>query len=109
MEQNLEGEEFEKAVNEALFSSEKTGRYRIPMNRVPHSRSLRSQPLLEEGVVNEASSFYCGGSMEVKGRTSPLNCWKSIGTAARRLRRLHSILQRGLCQHRLKARRGTVL
>jgi hypothetical protein len=47
--------------------------------------------------------------MEVKGRTSPLNCWKSIGTAARRLRRLHSILQRGLCQHRLKARRGTVL
>ena len=34
---------------------------------------------LEEGVVNENSSFYCGGSMKVLGRGSPLKCWKYGG------------------------------
>lgn len=34
---------------------------------------------LEEGVVNESSSFYCGGSMNVLGRGSPLKCWKYGG------------------------------
>ncbi len=34
---------------------------------------------LEEGVVDEHSSFYCGGSVSVKGRTSPIRCWKSGG------------------------------
>lgn len=34
---------------------------------------------LEEGVVNENSSFYCGGSMNVLGRGSPLKCWKYGG------------------------------
>ena len=34
---------------------------------------------LEEGVVNENSSFYCGGSMNVLGRGSPLKCRKYGG------------------------------
>lgn len=34
---------------------------------------------IEEGVVNENSSFYCGGSMNVLGRGSPLKCWKYGG------------------------------
>ena len=34
---------------------------------------------LEEGVVNEHSSFYCGGSMNVQGRGKPLKCWKTAG------------------------------
>ena len=34
---------------------------------------------LEEGVVSENSSFYCGGSMNVLGRGSPLKCWKYGG------------------------------
>ncbi len=34
---------------------------------------------LEEGAVNEASSFYCGGSVDVVGRTKPVNCWRSGG------------------------------
>ncbi len=34
---------------------------------------------LEEGVVNENSGFYCGGSMNVPGRGSPLKCWKYGG------------------------------
>jgi stage V sporulation protein D (sporulation-specific penicillin-binding protein) len=34
---------------------------------------------LNEGVVSEASHFYCGGSINVLGRTDPLNCWKTTG------------------------------
>lgn len=42
---------------------------------------------LEEGVVNEHSSFYCGGSVSVKGRTSPIRCWKSGGHGSQDLTR----------------------
>ena len=34
---------------------------------------------LEEGAVDLNSSFYCGGSVSVKGRTSPIRCWKDGG------------------------------
>lgn len=34
---------------------------------------------LEEGVVDENSSFYCGGQVDVIGRTKPVNCWKTQG------------------------------
>ena len=34
---------------------------------------------LEEGVVDLHSSFYCPGRVSVKGRTSPIRCWKTEG------------------------------
>ena len=34
---------------------------------------------LESGVVNPNSSFYCGGNINVLGRTDPLNCWSTSG------------------------------
>ena len=34
---------------------------------------------LEEGVVSMDDTFPCGGSTMVRGRTSPLNCWKTSG------------------------------
>ena len=40
---------------------------------------------LEEGVVSENSSFYCGGSMNVFGRGSPLKCWKYGGHGSQSL------------------------
>ena len=40
---------------------------------------------LEEGVVSEASSFYCGGSMNVLGRGTPLKCWKYGGHGSQTL------------------------
>ena len=40
---------------------------------------------LEEGAVTPASSFYCGGSVTVKGRTSPIRCWKSGGHGSQNL------------------------
>lgn len=40
---------------------------------------------LEEGVVSENSSFFCGGSMNVLGRGSPLKCWKYGGHGSQSL------------------------
>jgi stage V sporulation protein D (sporulation-specific penicillin-binding protein) len=40
---------------------------------------------LEEGVVDLNSGFYCGGSVTVKGRTSPIRCWKSGGHGSQTL------------------------
>ena len=40
---------------------------------------------LEEGVVSENSSFYCGGSMNVLGRGTPLKCWKHGGHGSQTL------------------------
>ncbi len=34
---------------------------------------------LEEGAVTENDSFFCGGNVNVLGRTSPIRCWKSGG------------------------------
>ena len=40
---------------------------------------------LEEGVIDMDSTFYCGGSMNVLGRTSPLNCWRTTGHGSQNL------------------------
>ena len=40
---------------------------------------------LEEGLVSENSSFYCGGSMNVQGRGKPLKCWKTAGHGSQSL------------------------
>ncbi|MDR3278269.1 MAG: PASTA domain-containing protein [Oscillospiraceae bacterium] len=35
---------------------------------------------LEEGIVDENSTFFCGGSLTgIPGRKEPLNCWKHAG------------------------------
>ena len=40
---------------------------------------------LDENVVSLDDTFYCGGSMEVLGRTSPLKCWKTLGHGSQTL------------------------
>ena len=40
---------------------------------------------LEEGAVSLNNSFYCGGSVSVVGRTSPIRCWKSGGHGSQTL------------------------
>ena len=40
---------------------------------------------LEEGVVDMNSSFYCGGSVNVQGRNTPVKCWKSGGHGSQTL------------------------
>ncbi|MEA4965800.1 MAG: penicillin-binding transpeptidase domain-containing protein [Oscillospiraceae bacterium] len=34
---------------------------------------------LEEGTTTLSDTFYCGGTVSIKGRTSLLNCWKAGG------------------------------
>ena len=40
---------------------------------------------LEEGVVNLDDSFFCGGAVQVKGRTNPVKCWKTEGHGSQTL------------------------
>ncbi len=40
---------------------------------------------LEEGVVSLQDSFFCGGNVNVIGRTNPIRCWKSGGHGAQDL------------------------
>ena len=40
---------------------------------------------LEEGAVSLDDSFYCGGSVSVTGRTSPIRCWKTEGHGSQSL------------------------
>ena len=40
---------------------------------------------LEEGVVDESSSFYCGGALNVIGRGTPVKCWKHGGHGSQTL------------------------
>ena len=40
---------------------------------------------LEEGLVDDGSTFYCGGSTNVLGRTDPLKCWKTGGHGSQTL------------------------
>ena len=40
---------------------------------------------LEEGVVHKEDSFYCGGSVSVIGRGTPIRCWKDGGHGSQTL------------------------
>lgn len=40
---------------------------------------------LEEGVVDMNSTFYCGGSVSIQGRNTPVKCWKSGGHGSQTL------------------------
>ena len=40
---------------------------------------------LEENAVSLDDSFFCGGSVAVKGRTAPVKCWKTTGHGSQTL------------------------
>lgn len=40
---------------------------------------------LEEGVVDLNNSFFCGGNVQVQGRTAPVKCWKTTGHGSQTL------------------------
>ena len=40
---------------------------------------------LNEGVVHQNDSFYCDGTVDVLGRTKPVNCWKHGGHGSQNL------------------------
>ena len=40
---------------------------------------------LNEGVISTNDTFYCSGSVDVTGRTDPVNCWKTAGHGSQTL------------------------
>ena len=40
---------------------------------------------LEEGKVSLEDSFFCGGNVQVQGRTNPVRCWKTAGHGSQTL------------------------
>ncbi|MGM9521730.1 MAG: penicillin-binding transpeptidase domain-containing protein [Oscillospiraceae bacterium] len=41
---------------------------------------------LEENVISESSTYYCGGTTSIPGRATLLNCWKHAGHGMQTLR-----------------------
>lgn len=48
-------------------------------------KSITMAIALEEGAADTESTYYCGGSMSVLGRTGPLHCWKTPGHGSQTL------------------------
>ena len=42
-------------------------------------KSITLAAALEEGAVTLSDSFFCSGTTTIKGRTSALHCWRTIG------------------------------
>ena len=40
---------------------------------------------LEEGKVSLGDNFFCGGNVQVQGRTNPVRCWKTTGHGSQTL------------------------
>ncbi len=69
-------EEYDAAINAALL---KQWRNRIISDTYEPGSTFKIITLamgLEEGVISENDEFFCGGSIEVKGRADdPVHCW----------------------------------
>ena len=77
--QELSDEDYNAAVTNALL---KQWRNRPISDTYEPGSTFKIMTLamgLEEGVITENDTFYCGGNMEVKGRTDPLWCWNHAG------------------------------
>lgn len=84
-EQELTPEEYDEQVYAARL---KQWRNRIISDTYEPGSTFKIITLamaLEEGVVHENDSFFCGGNMEVKGRTTPVHCWNRNGHGSQTL------------------------
>ncbi len=62
---------------------------------------------LEEGKVSLDDSFFCGGSVQVQGRTNPVRCWKTSGHGSQSLHTGRAaFVQRSVRQYRNARRRA---
>lgn len=78
-EQGLEGDAYNAALTEAL---QRQWRNRSIADTYEPGSTFKIFTLascLEEGVIGPESDFYCRGSIDVKGRTVPLHCWRHAG------------------------------
>ncbi len=81
----LTGEDYLKKLAEAQISQR---RNRIISDTYEPGSTFKSFTLaiaLEEGLVNDNSTFFCGGTVAVPGRDTPVHCWKSAGHGSQTL------------------------
>jgi len=84
-ELHLTGEDYDRAYAEALREQ---WRSRATMDTYEPGSTFKIITLasaLEEGVIDENDTFYCGGSIDVPGREEPLHCWKRTGHGSQTL------------------------
>ena len=74
---NLSGEEYSKKYSEILLRLWRNKPINDTYEPGSTFKVFTVSSALEEGVVSEDSTFYCGGSKVVKDRT--INCWKTSG------------------------------
>ena len=72
-------EERNRAETEALFRQWRNKALSDTYEPGSVFKTITLSMALEEGLVTEEDSFYCGGSVTVRGREEPILCWLHSG------------------------------
>ena len=83
--QQYTGEEYEEKYSEALFAQWRNKAVSDTYEPGSVFKIITLATALEEGVIDDNSVFYCAGSMDVKGRTDPVHCWREWGHGSQTL------------------------
>lgn len=83
--QGLSGESYSKALSEAQISQWRNRSISDTYEPGSTFKIFTLSIAMEEGLVNEKSTFFCGGTVDVPGRDSPVHCWKSTGHGSQTL------------------------
>ena len=74
------------ALKEALFSQQRNKALSDTYEPGSVFKIITLATALDLGAVDEDDTFYCGGSINVIGRTPPLHCWKTAGHGSQTLK-----------------------
>lgn len=81
----LSGDDYLKALSEAQISQWRNRSISDTYEPGSTFKIFTLSIALEEGLVNESSNFFCGGTVNVPGRDSPVHCWKTAGHGSQTL------------------------
>ena len=82
---DLEGEERAEALKKARLSQWRNKALCDSYEPGSTFKIITLAAALEEGAADLDSRYYCGGSVSVRGRTSPIRCWKHGGHGSQNL------------------------
>ena len=83
--ENYSGEEYTERLSDALFKQWRNKAVSDTYEPGSTFKIITLATALEENVVDLDSTFYCAGSMEVKGRDTPVHCWREWGHGSQTL------------------------
>jgi len=81
----LSGEEYSSALVAAQLEQWRNGTISDTYEPGSTFKIITLAMAIEEGVANENSTYFCGGSTSVLGRKEPLHCWKREGHGSQTL------------------------